>query len=154
MNSTQHNNQQTAPRVPYARCAQSIARFLDEKKAENIIILNVHTISDITDYFVFATGTSTTHVASLCDALRKECGVLGMKPLRAERCDDTRWAVLDYGTVIVHIFLDDVREHYQIEQLWADASVVAWKEKQRERTNSNNSRRSVARAPRKPQKSV
>jgi len=132
------------------RTARYIARLLDAKKAQNIIILDVHSVSDITDYFVFATGTSTTHVASLGEQLKKECLVLGMKLLRSERCNDTQWVVLDYGTVIVHIFLEDVREHYQIEQLWADARVVAWKETQRERTSQGNRRRSVARTVRKP----
>ena len=102
-------------------------KLADNRKAENVVVLDVRDISSITDYFVIASGSSEPHLRAISeeigDRLREEHG------LRA-RVDGTlqaAWLVLDYFDVIVHIMRTDVREHYDLEGLWGDAPRVRGK---------------------------
>src|SRR5687768_7076634 len=94
----------------------------DNKKAENIVILDVSKISSITDYFVIASGTSEPHlkaiVSEITDSLREEHGIT---PRAMDGEKRTQWQVLDYFDVIVHVMRADVREKYDLESLWGDA---------------------------------
>ncbi len=94
----------------------------DNKKAEDIVVLDVAKVSSITDYFVIATGTSEPHlraiVDEITDTLREEHHI---KPKASEGGLHTAWIVLDYFDVIVHVMRKDVREHYKLEDLWGDA---------------------------------
>ena len=97
----------------------------DNKKAEDIVILDVRELSSVTDYFVIASGTSEPHlraiVDEITDTLREE------HDLRARAVDGTlhtAWVVLDYFDVIVHVMRQDVRERYDLETLWGDAPRV------------------------------
>ena len=91
-----------------------LARALDAKKAVNVHILAVEDLTTVTEYFVIATGMSTTHVGALA----------GVKVLRTEGHDGKRWVLLDYGSVIVHVFTQEAHDYYDLEHLWADATVV------------------------------
>jgi ribosome-associated protein len=96
----------------------------DNKKAENIVILDVRDISSITDYFVIATGTSEPHLRAIMDEITEKLREnFGLKP-RADGGIQTSWVVLDYFDVIVHLMRTDVREHYDLEGLWSDAPKV------------------------------
>ena len=99
---------------------------LQEKKAKDIVCLDLREVnSSICDYFIICHGDSTTHVDALAGSVeqivRKE---LGEKPWHAEGYENAQWILLDYVNVVVHIFLKDVREFYNIEGLWADAGVL------------------------------
>ena len=100
--------------------AIALARALDAKKARNIRILRVHDLTTVTDYFVIATGTSTTHVAALADEADFQLGRQGVNVLRTEGQDGKRWILLDYGSVIVHVFTQEAHDFYDLEHLWAD----------------------------------
>jgi ribosome silencing factor RsfS/YbeB/iojap len=97
----------------------------DNKKAENIVILDVHELSSVTDYFVIASGTSEPHLRAILDEitdrLREEHG---LRPRAVDGALGTAWVVLDYFDVIVHIMRGDVRERYDLETLWGDAPRV------------------------------
>jgi ribosome-associated protein len=97
----------------------------DNKKAENIIILDVRKISSITDFFVIASGTSEPHLRAITneitDKLRADCHV---RPRAVDGTLQATWQVLDYFDVIVHIMRTDVRERYDLESLWGDAPRV------------------------------
>ena len=97
--------------------------FADNKKAEDIIILDVRKVSSVTDYFVIASGTSEPHlraiVDEITDQLREEHG---LRPLRMEGTVHGAWVVLDFFDVIVHVMRQDVRERYDLENLWGDAA--------------------------------
>ena len=99
--------------------------FADNKKAENIVILDVRKLSSVTDYFVIASGTSEPHlraiVDEITDQLREEHG---LRPLRMEGTVHGAWVVLDFFDVIVHVMRQDAREHYDLESLWGDAARV------------------------------
>ncbi len=97
-----------------------IARLLDEKKAQNILALDVHHLTVITDYMVIASGRSVLQTKALADDLDDKMAELGI-PLRTrEGYQEGRWIVMDYGTVLVHIFHPEAREYYHLERLWAD----------------------------------
>lgn len=104
--------------------ATAIARVLDRKKASDVKVLKVRDLTVLTDYFVIATGTSSTHVKSLAEEVEFQMGEQGAKPLRTEGYDSKNWILLDYGTVIVHVFYPEARSFYDLEHLWADAEPV------------------------------
>ena len=99
--------------------------YADDKKAENLLVLDVREVSSITDYFVIATGTSEPHVRAIWNEiagrLQKEHGVPAPKP---EGAQQNQWVVLDYYDVIVHVMQQSVRDQYDLECLWNDAAVV------------------------------
>jgi|GEM_PF-104099 len=97
----------------------------DNKKAENLVVLDVRKLSTVTDFFVIATGTSEPHLRAIenevLDGLRREHD---LKPVHTEGSAQSHWVVADFFDVIVHIMSADVRAHYDIEGLWADAPRV------------------------------
>jgi ribosome-associated protein len=104
--------------------AVAIAKILDEKKATEVRVLKVRDLTALTDYFVIASGTSTTHTAALADEVEFRLGEKGVKPLSSEGFDSKNWVLLDYGGVIVHIFVPNTRTYYDLEHLWADGEPV------------------------------
>ena len=101
-----------------------LARALDAKKAFNIHILEVENLTTVTEYFVIATGNSTTHVGALADEAEFQLGRESVQVLRTEGHDGKRWVLLDYGSVIVHVFTQEAHDYYDLEHLWADAKPV------------------------------
>ncbi len=103
---------------------KEIAKVLDEKKAVDITAIKTEEVTIVSDYFIIASGTSNTHAKSLADDVEYEIKTrLGIDPEHIEG-RATGWILLDYGTVLVHIFTQDNREYYNLERLWADASTV------------------------------
>lgn len=104
--------------------AHAIFDVLDAKKARKIEVLRVHDQTVITDYFVICTGQSGTQVKSLGGEVEYRLGLRGVSPLHYEGRDNDGWVVLDYGTVIVHIFNRELRDFYQLEKLYGDAEEI------------------------------
>lgn len=100
-------------------------RLADQKKAENLVVLDVRKLTSITDYFVIASGTSEPHLRAILeeitDRLREDYGV---RPRAVDGTVQGAWVVLDYFDVIVHIMRADVRARYDLEGLWGDAPRV------------------------------
>jgi ribosome-associated protein len=109
------------------RRAITAARAAADKKAEDTIVLDVGDIIGIAETFVITSGTNTRQVRTICDeielAVKQEHGVA---PIRVEGLDAASWVLLDYGDLVVHVFLDETREYYALERLWADAPRIAW----------------------------
>ena len=105
-----------------ADLARKIAQLLYDRKARDILALKVDHLMVITDYLVLATGSSTLQTHALMDHLDQELSALGVQPRRIEGQQAARWIVMDYGTVIVHIFHPEDREFYRLERLWSDGS--------------------------------
>jgi len=95
-----------------------IIGILDDKKGGDITDIYMSKKSSITDYFVIATGKNVNHVRALGEALEEKLEPEGVFVLRKEGMTDGRWAVLDYGEVIVHIFNSDTRDYFCLERLW------------------------------------
>lgn len=98
---------------------EKIIMILTDKKAQDVVSLNVTSSSSITDYFVIATGMVDRHVKSLADdvetAMREQ---FGDKPLRVDGLSEGEWVIMDYGDVIVHLFVEAARRQFRLEELW------------------------------------
>jgi ribosome-associated protein len=108
--------------------AQACARFADEKKANDLIVLELIGLTDIADYFVLASGTSDRHVRTIADAVESGMKGMGLKPFSLEGYDEGRWVIIDYQNVIVHVFIESLRELYDLESLWIEAKKYSFKQ--------------------------
>lgn len=106
--------------------ARRIARILEEKKAEQIRILDVRKLSQVTEFFIFCTASSTVHNRALAEGIRVKTKA-DWKLHHLEGVDGGDWILLDFVEVIVHLFLPETREFYGLEELWGDAEEVTLK---------------------------
>jgi ribosome-associated protein len=104
-----------------ARCA---ARAALGRKAIDLAVLDVQGVSSVTDYFLVCSGRSAPHVKTIADAIREELKEDGVRPLHAEGQPESGWVLLDYGDVLMHVFLEDTRAYYALERLWGDAPSI------------------------------
>ena len=104
--------------------AYEVTKALDEKKGLDIKLLKIDRISSLADYFLICTGTSNTHVTTLCDYAEYTLEQLGESMLGREGHRGNAWELLDYGTIVVHVFTEEAREFNNLERLWADAEQV------------------------------
>lgn len=107
-----------------AKLMEKVVRTLDAKKAQYITCLDISELTTMADYFVICTGTSSTHVKALSDELDEKLSEKGIKFLGKEGFRNANWILMDYDSVIVHIFSSETRDFYSIENLWADAKKV------------------------------
>ena len=106
-----------------------IADAILDKKGQDVISIDLRPVgSAIADYFVVCNATSTTAVSAIADNIIKEAREqLGMKPLRTQGMENNFWIILDYGHIVIHVFLTEYREFYRLEDLWADAPRKSYK---------------------------
>ena len=104
--------------------AYEVTKVLDEKKGLDIKLLKIDKISTLADYFLICTGTSNTHVRTLCDYAEVTLEQLGEPMLGREGHRGNSSELLDYGTIVVHVFTEEAREFYALERLWADAEQI------------------------------
>ena len=104
--------------------ATDIVKALDDKKALDLKLLKVEDLTVLADYFVIASGTSSTHVGALAEEVEFKMSQRGIEPRRVEGARSRDWVLLDYGSVVVHVFYPETREFYALERLWADAETV------------------------------
>ena len=108
--------------------ALAVTKALDEKKGIDIKLLRIEKISSLADFFLICTGTSNTHVKTLCDYAEYAMEQLGEQMLGREGHRGNTWELLDYGSVVIHVFTDEARKFYDLERLWADAEQVDLKD--------------------------
>jgi len=103
----------------------SAARAADEKQADRVVALDVRELLSVVDYFVIASGRNARQVSTVVEAIeeatKRDCG---RGPLRIEGIKDPTWVLMDYGDVVIHVFLDETREFYDLEHLWSGAPRV------------------------------
>ncbi len=107
---------------------KKIVKTLDTKKAEDIEVIGIRDLTIIADYFVIATGTSTTHTKSLADEVEFQLKEVGIAPTRTEGYNGSNWILLDYSDIVVHIFYKETRDYYSLERLWSDGEKVEVKQ--------------------------
>lgn len=112
--------------------ALAAAKALDAKKGLDLRLLEVSDVSVLADYFLICTGSSNTHVKTLCDAVEEALDNLGEPVLRREGHRSGTWVLLDYGCLVVHVFTNETRKFYDLERLWSDATPVTIPEDERE----------------------
>ena len=105
--------------------ANRVAEAALDRKAVHLVALDVSELTSYADTFVIATATSDRHARAIADAIREAEITGGSQPLGIEGYDEARWVLIDLGDVIVHVFLADVREAYDLERLWSDAQAIA-----------------------------
>lgn len=108
--------------------AKKAAGILDNRKAGRINVIKIEDISSLADYFVIANGESSTHVRALADELEEKLKEEGVMPTRIEGYRSNSWVLLDYGSVVVHVFTQEARDFYDLDRLWADGIKVEWNE--------------------------
>lgn len=104
--------------------AEKICNVLTDRKAQDVVLIDVRGKTEVADYYVVAGGRSMTQTRALIDHVEEEMDKQGVAPVRREGVREGRWAVLDYGDVIVHIFNDETRLFYHLENLWDDGKNV------------------------------
>lgn len=101
--------------------AQKIAAAANDKKAKDILLLNMEGLSPVTDFYVICSAGNSTLVKAIADNIGDKLAEAGVHPTHKEGYADARWVLLDYGDVVAHVFLEEERDFYNLEQLWADA---------------------------------
>lgn len=104
--------------------AKKVVKALDGKKAQDITLLKIEELTVLSDYFVIASASSTTQLKALAGEVEYELEQIGVKPLHIEGYDSASWILLDFGSVVVHLFLKDSRMFYSLERLWSDAQEI------------------------------
>ncbi|MEN6348547.1 MAG: ribosome silencing factor [Syntrophomonas sp.] len=107
------------------KLVQMVADACLEEKAGDVVILDVSELTIIADYFVIASGRSTVQVKSIVEHVEEKLEECGVNPARKEGHEQGLWAVLDYSSTILHVFRQQEREYYELENLWGGAKEVA-----------------------------
>ena len=107
-----------------AEIAAIAAKALDDKKARDIKVLKTDKQTILADYFVICNGTSSTHIKALVDEVDHKLSEAGEPPIRREGLRSDIWVLMDFGSVIVHVFTDEARKFYNLERLWSDSEEV------------------------------
>ncbi len=103
------------------KIVNKIVEVLDSKKGDDIVVLNVESLTTITDYFVIATGNNEKLVQALCDHVEEELEKIGIEHINKEGYRSGDWILIGYNDVIVHIFKPEARDFYNLERVWQDA---------------------------------
>ena len=109
--------------------ARTAARAASAKGGEDTVIIEVGLVLAITDAFVITSGRNTRQVKTIADEVEARLKVEGgIKPLRVEGLGDGQWVLIDYGDLVIHVFLDETRAFYDLERLWSDGPRVTWED--------------------------
>jgi len=102
------------------------ASAAEDNKGRNIVVLDMRPITPLYDYFVLVTGASRRQIHTIAEEVDAALRALGDRRLSIEGYENSKWVVQDYGDVVVHVFDQEAREYYALEELWADAPKVDW----------------------------
>ena len=105
-----------------------IIKALEDKKAEDIKIIDISKVSVIADYFIIAGGNNRSQVQALADNVDETCGRAGFSLRQMEGYESAKWILMDYSDVIVHIFSKEERLFYDLERIWSDGTFIDWKQ--------------------------
>ena len=104
--------------------AQIACKAIDDKKGQDIKIIDIHNVSVIADYFVIASGTNSNQVQAIVDNVEEQLGRAGFEAKQIEGNRNSSWILMDYGEVIVHVFDEENRLFYDLERIWRDGKVL------------------------------
>ncbi len=104
--------------------ARRVVDILSDRKAADIVLLDIQKLASFSDYFVICSGTSERHMQALTEAVSETLKAGGTRPTQVEGTSDSGWILMDYGDVIVHIFSPETRDYYRLERIWEKAATV------------------------------
>ncbi len=104
--------------------ARDLVDGIADRKGFDIVMLDVRPVSVLADYFIICTGDTERQVKAIVDEVEERARESGLRPLQSEGTPASGWIILDYGSIIAHIFMPAQRDYYQLERLWSDASLV------------------------------
>jgi len=110
--------------IAIERLVVDVAKFLKERKARDIIVMNMEKLTSITDFFIICTANSSVQIKALIRDLDNFLSSYELKPLSRNIDVNSPWVLIDYNYFVVHIFLKEGREYYQLEKLWCDAEII------------------------------
>ncbi len=129
--SDKKTEQITPKRKPATkRLARQLAKYSLEKKAFDVMIMDLRKLTDITDFFVLCSADSDTQVKAIVDHIDEKMRERKIKPWHVEGYENLRWVLLDYVDVVVHVFVKETREYYSLETLWGDAKIEMIEDKE------------------------
>lgn len=105
---------------------QDAVKAVEEKKGQDVVLLDLQGISMVTDYFLIVTANSTTQVKAISDNVSEKLPDAGLPVLRVEGLQEAKWVLVDCGDLVVHVMTPDQREFYNLERLWGDAKVITF----------------------------
>ena len=103
---------------------KKMLKILDSKKAKDITLLEISAQTVIADYFLICEGTSNTHIRSLAGELEYQLSLDGRAPSHMEGYEDGNWILVDFGSIVVHLFNRETRNYYHLEKLWQEATAI------------------------------
>ena len=107
--------------------ANAAAAVADDKQGFDTTVLEVGAVMGITDFFVITSGSNSRQVRTIAEEVEKRLKDLGLQPPRIEGRSDLTWVLIDYGDLVVHVFLEETRRFYDIERLYRDVPVIDWR---------------------------
>lgn len=120
---------EAADRQAVLAAVKAAAAAADDKKATDVLVLDVGEVLSITDWFVIASGANPRQVRTICEEVEQRLKAdHDLAPLRVEGFEALRWVLLDYGDFVVHVFHEEERDYYQLERLWSDVPTVDWRD--------------------------
>ncbi len=125
----------------FRKLAKLSVAIAHDKKAEDMLIIDVRKLTAITDYFILLSGKSDIHVKTISDAIIMGLKDMGIRILHIEGESNARWILLDYGGVIIHIFYEPIRKFYNLERLWREGKKVSFKPVNRKITGMTKSKK-------------
>ena len=102
-----------------------IFNAIDDKKGEDIKVIDIQEISTLADYFIIATGDNINHVHSIADNVEEQLSKIKMNPKQIEGYQNANWVLMDYGNVVIHIFDRESRAFYNLDNIWKDGKILA-----------------------------
>ena len=105
-------------------CIKTAWKALDDKFGSDIIVLDIHNISTITDCFIIASGSNPSQIKAMADEVEQKLGKLGLRLHHTEGMRTMNWVLLDFGSIVIHIFDKDNRRFYNLERIWSDAVLI------------------------------
>jgi ribosome-associated protein len=125
--STIGSESSTVPKLPAAlERARLCANVASENRGREILVIDLRKVTTLADFFVIASGTSRRQIHAMADEIDRALSELGEKKMGIEGYNESHWVLLDYGDVVVHLFDDNTRRYYDLENLWGDAPRVNW----------------------------
>jgi len=108
--------------------AVAVARVALDKKAQDVLLLEISALVSYADYFLICSGRSSVQVKAIAEAIERSLREQGIRPLHVEGATEGRWILMDYDELIVHVFLEETRQFYNLERLWNDAPRIAFED--------------------------